>query len=67
MLLGSGGTLPLLRWIAKYLGDPIAIVLGIEDPLSNAHGVDESLHLAGWKSLCAAETIMLGELSQVAR
>jgi acetylornithine deacetylase/succinyl-diaminopimelate desuccinylase-like protein len=63
MLLGSGGTLPLLRWIAKYLQDPTCIILGIEDPLSNAHGVDESIHLGDWQSLCAAETLMLEKLS----
>jgi acetylornithine deacetylase/succinyl-diaminopimelate desuccinylase-like protein len=67
MLLGSGGTLPLLRWIAKYLHDPTCIILGIEDPLSNAHGVDESIHLADWQRLCAAETLMLGTLARVPR
>jgi len=67
MLLGSGGTLPLLRWIAKYLNNPTCIILGIEDPSSNAHGVDESIDLADWKNLCAGEALLLGKLSRVGR
>jgi acetylornithine deacetylase/succinyl-diaminopimelate desuccinylase-like protein len=67
MLLGSGGTLPLLRWIAKYLQEPTCIILGIEDPSSNAHGVDESISLADWQSLCVAETLLLGKLPQLRR
>jgi cysteinylglycine-S-conjugate dipeptidase len=62
---GTGGTLPLLRWLAEYLQDPACIILGIADPFSNAHAADESIHLAGWRSLCAAETLMIGNLAGV--
>jgi len=63
--LGSGGTLPLLRWIGKHLGNPPCIVLGIEDPSSSAHGPNESLDLADWHKLCKAETLLLKGLSGV--
>ncbi|HCG01662.1 MAG TPA: dipeptidase [Chloroflexi bacterium] len=61
--LGTGGTLPLLRWIAKFFNNPPCLVLGTEDPMSNAHGPDESLELADWHKLCTAQTLLLGELS----
>jgi cysteinylglycine-S-conjugate dipeptidase len=65
MRMGTGGTLPLLRWIGQHLNDPTSIIVGVQDPSSNAHGIDESIHLADWHNLCVAETIMLGRLSQV--
>lgn len=61
--LGTGGTLPLLRWIEKHFDSPPCIVLGTEDPISNAHAPDESLDLADWHKLCTAQTQLLGELS----
>jgi acetylornithine deacetylase/succinyl-diaminopimelate desuccinylase-like protein len=64
---GTGGTLPLLRWLAEYLDNPACIILGIADPFSNAHAVDESIHLGGWRSLCAAETLLIGSLAAVQR
>lgn len=64
VLVGVGGTIPLLEPLQQTLPDAEVLLLGVEDPASNAHGIDESLHLGGWRAACLAEAYLLGALGE---
>ncbi len=60
---GIGGTIPFIEPFAMRFGGAPALLLGVEDPDSRAHGTDESLHLADWARACLGEAYLFAELA----
>jgi acetylornithine deacetylase/succinyl-diaminopimelate desuccinylase-like protein len=62
-LMGVGGSIPFVGPFADAFGGIPALLMGPDDPGSNIHGEDESLHLADWASLIRSEVVLLSELA----
>jgi cysteinylglycine-S-conjugate dipeptidase len=52
--IGCGGTIGFVGPLADLFGGAPALLLGIEDPKSNAHAPNESLHEGDWRKLMAS-------------
>jgi acetylornithine deacetylase/succinyl-diaminopimelate desuccinylase-like protein len=63
VLVGLGGSIPLIDPLTRMLGDIPALLTGVEDPDTRAHGIDESLHLQDWERACLAEAYLFAELA----
>ncbi|HUG85651.1 MAG TPA: M20/M25/M40 family metallo-hydrolase, partial [Euzebya sp.] len=62
VLMGCGGSIPLLDPLQRANPDATMLLVGVEDPDSRAHGIDESLHLEDWRSACRSVALLLGKL-----
>ena len=58
----AGGTIPFVSPMTKALGNIPAILVGIEDPYTNAHSENESLHLGDFKKAIKAQVHLLYSL-----
>jgi acetylornithine deacetylase/succinyl-diaminopimelate desuccinylase-like protein len=52
--IGCGGTIGFVGPLAELLGGAPALLFGIEDPKSNAHAPNESLHAGDFRKLMAS-------------
>jgi acetylornithine deacetylase/succinyl-diaminopimelate desuccinylase-like protein len=62
-LIGVGGSIPLIEPLTREFGDIPALLTGVEDPDTRAHGIDESLHIGDWERACLAQAYLLAELA----
>jgi len=63
--IGSGGTIGFVGPLADLFGGAPALLLGIEDPASNAHAPNESLHEGDFKKLMASLVNLFENLGKV--
>ncbi len=61
--LGCGGSIPFVEPFSEAFGGAPCLLVGVEDPGSNAHGEDESLHLDDFARACLTEMVLLVELA----
>jgi len=60
---GSGGSLPLVAALAAAYPDTAMLLTGVEDPESNAHSENESVHLEELRNCCISEAMLLAHLA----
>ncbi len=63
--IGCGGSIGFVGPLAELLGGAPALLLGIEDPLSNAHSPNESLHAGDFRKLTASLTHLFDQLGDL--
>jgi cysteinylglycine-S-conjugate dipeptidase len=62
--MGCGGSIPFVQPFSEAFGGAPCLLVGVEDPASNAHGEDESLHLEDFTKACLTEAFLLAALAR---
>jgi acetylornithine deacetylase/succinyl-diaminopimelate desuccinylase-like protein len=60
--MGMGGSIPFIAEFAEAFPDATILVTGVEDPGTQAHSVNESLHLGVLERAAVTEALLLGML-----
>ncbi len=61
--VGVGGSIPFVALFGRRFGDLPLILNGVMDPITTAHGPNESLHLGVFRKAVAANVYLLDELA----
>jgi acetylornithine deacetylase/succinyl-diaminopimelate desuccinylase-like protein len=63
--IGCGGSIGFVGPLAALFDNAPALLLGIEDPLSNAHAPNESLHEGDWQKLMVSLVYLFDNLGKL--
>jgi acetylornithine deacetylase/succinyl-diaminopimelate desuccinylase-like protein len=63
--VGIGGSIPFIAQLAARFPEAAILVTGVGDPLTGAHGPNESLHLGEFARVCLAEALLLQRLGNL--
>lgn len=62
---GCGASIPFVRPFSEALNGAPALLVGIEDPYTNAHGENESLLVSDFEKACRSQVILFEALGGV--